>query len=314
MKTALPVIELTPFLGPSTRESKLTCAASLAAACKNHGFFYLRSPLPPALESRALSLARGFFLDTPLAAKNALARTPADPARGYQCLNENHHSGTTPDHHEAVDFYRPAPTNHTAGLFSGPNLWPVDPEHRAVFDELWGRLETVGQAAVTAMAWALGYEDEPAVIGRNMHDSFWAARWIGYPPLPPGSAGFSCGEHTDYGGVTFLLMDDTPGALEVENSDGRWVKVNPLEGAYVVNIGDMVERWTNGMWKSTKHRVVHAGEGYRVSLPFFYDPDWDAVVGPLEKCIMATGGLRRYEDVVYGEHLRERVHGTLGDV
>lgn len=103
-------------------------------------------------------------------------------------------------------------------------------------------------------------------------------RIIGYPPLSssPEKEGISCGEHTDYGCVTLLLADNTHGALQVQDKYGGWINADPLEGAYVVNIGDMLERWTNGLWKSTRHRVIHGGANYRVSIPFFFEPDWVA--------------------------------------
>lgn len=86
----------------------------------------------------------------------------------------------------------------------------------------------------------------------------------------------SCGEHSDYGCVTLLLADDTRGALQVRGKDGGWIAADPVRGMYVVNIGDMLELWTGGRWRSTRHRVVHGGGGYRVSVPFFWEPDWDA--------------------------------------
>jgi hypothetical protein len=82
-------------------------------------------------------------------------------------------------------------------------------------------------------------------------------------------------------------------------------------GCYVVNIGDMMEVWTNGLWESTKHRVVHTNSAYRVSVPFFYEPRWDAVVKPLDKCVQQTGGTPKFGAKVYGEHLIEKVSGNF---
>jgi isopenicillin N synthase-like dioxygenase len=84
-----------------------------------------------------------------------------------------------------------------------------------------------------------------------------------------------------------------------------------MTGCFVVNIGDMMEVWTNGLWTSTKHRVVHKTGGYRVSVPFFYEPNWDAVVNPLERCVEMTGGISKYAGKVYGEHLVEKVNGNF---
>ena len=82
-------------------------------------------------------------------------------------------------------------------------------------------------------------------------------------------------------------------------------------GCFVVNIGDMLEIWTNGLWQSTKHRVVHRSGNLRVSVPFFYEPDLDAVIEPLEKCVERTGGKKLYERKIYGTHLVE-VRNMIG--
>ncbi|KAK3046326.1 hypothetical protein LTS18_013393, partial [Coniosporium uncinatum] len=247
-----------------------------------------------------------------------------DGARGYQRVGENVTEGRR-DWHEAVDFYREFDTDATTDggskgrkrsyeLLRGPNLWPAQPEElRQVFEAYIEDVETVGTAVVRAMGMALGLEGEDAeVFVEATRRSFWVMRMIGYPPLQDGGEeGVSCGEHTDYGCVTLLLADETKGALKVQRKSGEWVDADPVEGAFVVNVGDMMERWTNGLWKSTRHRVVHRGGGYRVSVPFFFEPDFDAVVRPLEKCVKETGGKVKYEEVVYGEHLIAKIKGNF---
>jgi isopenicillin N synthase-like dioxygenase len=154
-------------------------------------------------------------------------------------------------------------------------------------------------------------EEDAEVLVKNSEESFWIMRMIGYPPLAKplkkgegeGVEEYSCGEHSDYGCVTLLLTDETKGALQVRLRDGSYLNVDPVPGAFVVNIGDMIELWTNGLWHSVRHRVIHRGEGYRVSVPFFYEPNWDAVVKPLRRCVEKTGGEERYESVKYGDHL-----------
>jgi isopenicillin N synthase-like dioxygenase len=90
-----------------------------------------------------------------------------------------------------------------------------------------------------------------------------------------------------------------------------WINADPIPGAFVVNIGDMMERWTNGEWKSTLHRVIHKSESYRVSVPFFFEPDFATEVAPLKSCIRRTGGRKRWEPVVYGEHLVGKLRGNF---
>jgi isopenicillin N synthase-like dioxygenase len=111
--------------------------------------------------------------------------------------------------------------------------------------------------------------------------------------------------------VTLLLADSTEGALQVQLKSGNWINANPIPGAFVVNIGDMMERWTNGQWKSTLHRVIHQGSKYRVSVPFFFEPNYDAIVKPLRKCVDRTGGKELYEEVMYGDHLVGKINGNF---
>lgn len=108
-----------------------------------------------------------------------------------------------------------------------------------------------------------------------------------------------------------LLADSTPNALQVQTKAGDWITANPLQGAFVVNIGDMMERWTNGLWKSTNHRVLHRGDKFRVSVPFFFEPNFDAEVRPLKKCVQETGGTKLYNNVVYGQHLMKKLQSNF---
>ncbi|KAI5784670.1 hypothetical protein EDC01DRAFT_608466, partial [Geopyxis carbonaria] len=311
----LPVLDLSPFLTPgSSVESKRTAAAALNAACRDVGFFYLQHKLPGTLEADALAAAHTFFTTTPTPDKTLLSRGTG--ARGYQKLGENV-TGGAPDAHEALDFYRPS-TSAAHGILCGDNLWPSQPGFRDTFSAFWDALRELGDAVMVAMAWALGYEgageDGEEVLLRHTREGFWVARVIGYPPLQGELAagkGVSCGEHTDYGCTTFLYADATRGALQVQTRGGDWIDADPRPGCCVVNVGDMMEVWTNGLWRSTLHRVIHRGDKMRVSVPFFYEPDFEAVVKPLGRCVEATGGVERYGSVVYGEHLLGKVGGNF---
>ncbi|KAF2706383.1 naringenin,2-oxoglutarate 3-dioxygenase [Pleomassaria siparia CBS 279.74] len=337
---SLPIIDISSFLDPNSTDSAREQTASLIdAACKTYGFFYLTGHgIPSSKLDQIVSLARQFF-STPLPVKNKIKRHDAgsleggDGARGYQGIGENVTQGRR-DLHEAVDVYRE--WDHadkgvgeggegTYKTLQGPNLWPTEPkELEGVYLEYIDRLKGVGKALVHAMGVALDLgapapgkdgrhvEDEDIFV-RNTDQSFWVMRLIGYPKLEtPLTEGLSCGEHTDYGCVTLLLADPTPGALQVLLKDNKtWINADPIPGALVVNIGDMIERWTNGLWKSTRHRVIHRGEGYRVSVPFFYEPNFDATVRPLDKCVKATGGVPMHEGNTYGEHLMGKLFSNF---
>ena len=111
------------------------------------------------------------------------------------------------------------------------------------------------------------------------------------------------GEHRDTGAFTLLMQDDT-GGLEVARKDGEWVAAPPIPGAYVINIGDMMMRWTNGRFVSTPHRVVNRALKPRYSIPFFANPDYDVTIAPIE-ALLAPGETPRYEPLQNGPYMVE---------
>ena len=136
--------------------------------------------------------------------------------------------------------------------------------------------------------------DENAFIKPGVGDeSYWVMRLINYPPLTSDldsnlcreidkRIALSCGEHSDYGLLTLVNQDENVEALQVQNRKGEWLFAPPLPNTFVCNIGDMLELMTNYEYKSTKHRVVnaHAGSNSRVSIPFFYEPNFDTLIEP----------------------------------
>ena len=291
--------------------AKLTTAAALNCACRDVGFFYLTGHgIPEEKRRTVLQESGNWFLNASEEEKEAIKRWDigkgpggaGDGARGYQRVGENVTGGMKvrlrsenpsprcygsnklyQDWHEAIDHYRPVPpTAPPYAPIHGPNPWPslqTHPTFKPTFESYTESCLSLGHALLRALSLAL-HPSPPKedLFTEFLYNPFWVMRIIGYPPLSssPKKEGFSCGEHTDYGCVTLLLADNTRGALQVRDKDGGWVNADPLEGAYVVNIGDMLERWTNGLWKSTRHRVVHGGGNYRVSVPFFFEPDWVA--------------------------------------
>jgi isopenicillin N synthase-like dioxygenase len=291
--SSLPLIDISPFLPSTTLDpaARKACAQEILNACTHTGFFYLTNHgIPASLTDTILSQGRDFFLNSTQEEKAAVIRKGVgvgngDGARGWQPVRDNMTGGKR-DWQEAVDFYREGEeevgrSGPPYEILMGQNQWPQRPvDLRETYEDYVKRMLQLGDAVVTAMGAALGEEYEDVFI-KHTRKSFWGMRLIGYAPIPDtygNDKGISCGEHTDYGCVTLLLTDSTKGALQVRSRAEKdaWIHADPIPGAFVVNIGDMMERWTNGLWKSTAHKVVHRGDGFRVSLPFFYEPDFRA--------------------------------------
>jgi hypothetical protein len=122
-------------------------------------------------------------------------------------------------------------------------------------------------------------------------------------------ARIGAGAHSDYGCIALLAQDDR-GGLQVRNTAGRWIDAKPVPGTFVVNVGDMLARWTNDLFPATLHRVINVSGRDRQSIPFFYDPNWDAPVEVLETCL-AEGEQPRYEPTTSLAHLQERFGATM---
>ena len=139
-------------------------------------------------------------------------------------------------------------------------------------------------------------ESKPLARGSLVH----------YPPHPVDAAAGISGTaaHTDYGGITLVHQDDT-GGLEVKNRDGAWVPAHPIPGTLVINIGDLMARWTNDVFASTPYRVINRSGAERYSMAVFFDPDFDTVIESLPGCI-APGETPRYEPTTCGAYIQER--------
>jgi len=333
----LPIIDVAPLLNsdPKNTELRVTTAKALHSACVEYGFFYLNieAYVNPSEPEELSLLARQFF-SLSQAEKDQLSLKNQDYARGYAKLKENVTNGKA-DNHEGLDFYKPVKNPDKTKPVWGENQWPSIPGFKNKFDLWVEKMKALGLILMEAMAEGLGMtKEEWRELRSQVDDSFWVMRVIGYPPLPNDHDGFSCGAHRDYGCLTFLYADPTPSALQVflsrpgeSQSDitslpseqgpeqGIWINADPIPGCVVCNIGEMWEIWTNGLYKSTLHRVVHRGSNYRVSIPFFFEPNFEAVVKPLavvsrlkgEKSGENADARTQRSPIVYGDFLVGKV-------
>jgi isopenicillin N synthase-like dioxygenase len=347
--TSLPVISIEPYVSEkATDAERRQVARALHEACRDFGFFYLdvRSFVNPSEMEELIRLARVFFA-LPQEEKDSISITKQDLARGYQRLKENVTGGKA-DNHEAIDWYRPVENPDKTKPLWGTNQWPLEssvPGFREKYEGWIVKMKELGVIVMNAMADGLGLMNEEwEHLKGQVNDSFWVFRMIGYPPLPKDDDGFSCGAHKDYGCLTFLFADETKSALQVWHhgaspdsstfnptsaqseepaEKGAWIMADPIPGCFVCNIGEMWEVWTAGLYKSTLHRVIHRGRNYRVSIPFFFEANFDADVRPIQSVLdlirkehNATDAdiealKKKHPSQIYGEFLLKKVAGNF---
>ncbi len=195
--------------------------------------------------------------------------------------------------------------SHFGQPMHGPNQWPDLPGFRAAVTAYDTAMRAFCLRLLRPMALALGlpadwlapYFDFPTTFLRLLH----------YPPQPPDSPddAFGSAPHTDYGCIT-ILCQDAAGGLEVRRRDGTWLAAPPIPGTWVVNVADMLSRWTNGRWQSTPHRVKNLSGGDRFSCPYFFDMSMDSIVACVPTCTDASNP-PRHPPVRYGDYLLERL-------
>jgi isopenicillin N synthase-like dioxygenase len=192
---------------------------------------------------------------------------------------------------------------------AGPNQWPDWlPGFCEVLTSYHDTMVTVGLRLVEVIAEGLGEQaDTP---GDSLAAAFappttWL-RLLHYPPCPPTAPDdlYGSAPHCDFGFITVLAQDDV-GGLQVMSPEGEWLDVPPVDGAFVMNVGEMLHRWSNGRLRSTPHRVINRSGRERYSVPFFFDPHASTVIAPLPSTI--EGDDVRYDPTHFGDFLRREL-------
>lgn len=320
-----PVIDIAPFLsGDETRKTEV--ARAFGAACEHTGFLTVTGHgVPDALIERMLTASREFFA---LPEEEKRRTCPAiENGPGYRPL-ATHSLARTLDRIAPGDLnqgylispllpYRNLPgayvASEEAARWFRPNVWPERPQD---FEAAWiAYYQTMESLAATLMRIAARALDLPengfdAYIDR--HTSQLTARR--YPPVEgePLPNQERSGAHSDYGAITILWKDDGAESLQVMGKQGAWEDVVPVPGTFIVNIGDLLAQWTNDRWVSTLHRVVAprdpaARARDRYSIPFFFKPNFDAVIAPIPSCV-GNGRPAKYEPIRAGDHMAMKRH------
>lgn len=314
-----PLIDISTFA--RGQSAKRTLAHQVDEICCHTGFMgIVGHGLPAEMIARAWDATRRFF-DLPLEQKLEVKMPYTGYPYGYAPLQTEALAGslgyTTPsDLKESfsigpLDRPSVATGDPEVDYRLAPNLWPREP---ADFKEAWSTYyRSMGELAALLMrifALGLGLAENFFDDKIDQHPS--AMRALNYPHLtsPPKTGQLRAGAHTDYGSLTILLSEPAAGGLEIFTPEGEWLAVPLLPGAFIVNIGDLLARWTNDRWVSTLHRVVcpplgESDETRRQSIAFFHQPNWDAEITCLPTCL-SPGAKAKYRSVTSGAHLREK--------
>lgn len=310
---ALPVIDVAG-LSASDPAERARVGRELRAACLDKGFFYCTGHgVPAGLLAAAFAEAKALF-DQPDAAKDAMDKRLSAANRGYEQLGgQTLEPGAMPDRKEG--FYigvelPPDDPRVQAGRFNrGPNVWPQDlPGFRPVMRAYAAALTDLAETLMRGMALSLDLPE--TAFADYCRDPMATLRLLHYPPARPDAPGErGAGAHTDFGALTILAQDDNGGLQVWDIVNDRWIHADPVPGAFVVNLGDMIARWTNGRYRSTLHRVINVSGRERYSIPFFHVGNPDYEVACIPTCL-DPGEAPRHPPVTVEAHLRSMYERT----
>jgi len=301
----VPVIDIQPFLRGSPA-AKDTVAREVQAACEQVGFLVVTGhEVGNATVENLYREAHAFF-KLPEAIKREVLKPSGTNPRGYspiglKTVGKDRNPALKPSLFESFAIGPAAE--------GGANLWPAQlTDFQSAFLSYYAAMEQLAGVILDVFSRSL---EVPASYFRDrvrQHMSILRANH--YPPLQgiPGNGEERAAAHTDATAITILKVDDAPGGLQVQLPSGAWVDVPKVEDSFVVNIGDILMRWTNDRYLSTMHRVINpppevAATADRMSIPYFCIPDYDAVVECIPSC---EGAGAKYAPVTAGELLSNR--------
>ena len=323
--SSIPTIDIRPFL-EGTPEGREQVAAEIRKAGEEIGFFLIKGHgVDQGLIDETYGAASAFFR-LPLEDKLTIRQPPGNIPRGYtpfkgETLAASLGKAAPGDLKEMIDI---GPVDVPEGeYYSGPeagyyfyeNLWPAKPPgFEQTMSTYYRRMNRLANDLMAIFADALDLPEN--FFFDKLDKNISALRLICYPEqdeLPePGQ--LRSGAHTDYGTLTILMADKAAGGLQAQHRDGYWVDVTVEPGTYVVNIGDIMQIWTNDHWVSTLHRVVNpprelADTARRHSVVFFHQPNYDSLIETLPSCFSAQNP-SKYGAITYKEHWNYKWNAT----
>lgn len=307
MQQTIPVVDLNEFLAGGAQRDRFV--RQMGDALKDIGFFALQGHgVDYRLIEKAYKLSEAFF-DLPDATKRKYEDVALKGQRGFTSFGREQAKGASvPDLKEFWHVGRELSASHPLSKEYHPNFWPTEiPEFKEVMVELYRQLDVCSARLLEACSL---YLHEPAAFLPDMaKDGNTILRIINYPQVSPDRdpAAIRAGAHEDINFIT-LLCEATAGGLELLQRDGSWLPIHALKGQIIVDTGDMLQNLSNGLFKSTTHRVVNPDNSRerRFSMPYFVHPRSEVSLNPLPSCIEKMGG-KNYPDLNAGEYLDQRL-------
>ena len=309
--TLLPIIDMTGVRAGHPADLARV-AKQIEDACTSVGFFYIANHgLPDAVIADAVREAKGFF-HQPVEKKREVAINARH--RGFNALGDAlMYEATKPDYKEFYTMGLELPDTDPDVIagepLRGPNNWPKDrPGLRAAMTTYYDAIGACGADLLRAVAVSLGAA--PDFFADKYAKRLQRTQIIYYPPHPERADAdqFGLAPHTDFGCITLLWQDDNGGLEVLERQSKTWIPATPIPGTLVVNVADLLQRWTNDRYASTPHRVMNKSGRERFSIATFYDPDFKAVVDPRQLGVSQSS----YEATTAGAHILGRIERSFG--
>jgi isopenicillin N synthase-like dioxygenase len=295
---SVPVIDIAPAATGS--KAAVQIAKEIGSACQQIGFLVITGHgVDGGCLEEMHEVCKAYF-ELPEQTKRLACADPPDRFRGYTGPGDRGGAaGSPPDlleTFEACSFETPqdmAAAGYSAKWWSQqlPNLWaPQPPEMKDVWHRYMGEMDRLANKLMRLAALSLDLPEDWFNDKYDRSCSYQVANY--YPPQfePPIPGQLRQSAHTDFGAFTILYQDSDVGGLQVRTRSGGWTGVPALKGAFVINLGDLLAKWTNDRWVATEHRVVNPPLGTgtaRISIPFFHHPNKDAVIEPIPTCVDA---------------------------
>lgn len=309
----IPILDVSSLYGDDQEAVRAT-AATLRRYLETIGFLYVVGHPIPRADVEAVREASKRFFALPEEEKATLKIDKNFrgflPFAGSTIVTSSVAAVSKPNQSESIFFMHEVEADDPRALadkpLQGPNQWPQEealPEFRATIERYVDEMSTLARKMVGAIALSLGLPSDS--LDRYFEQPTTFLRLLHYPTQPQEEGLFGSAPHTDYGFIT-LLAQDNVGGLEVKNKAGDWVPAPPVPDSFVMNVGDILARWSNDQFVSTPHRVINRSGRERYSQPFFFDPSMDETIEALSVCVPA-GTSPKYEPVLYGDYLMERI-------